>query len=90
MSEKKNELACMGSKLKLLRASLEVRQVDLSRKMGVPASTVSNIEVSENMNLRTLDKYLKGLDLEYSIVVKHPILGRVTLHENVFEEKRDV
>lgn len=82
MTASVKQLEKAGDLLRLIRESGGVGTRELARRLNVEGSTVSRMEGNENIEIRTLSKYLEQLDgVEVELIVKkdHKEIARIGL-----------
>ena len=67
-----DELILEELSLRALRKGLERTQVDVAEALGVGQDTVSRMESRCNIMVSTLDRYIKAIGGEVSIVAEFP------------------
>ncbi|MEO1245861.1 MAG: helix-turn-helix transcriptional regulator [Pseudomonadota bacterium] len=67
-----DELILEELSLRALRKGLKRTQVEVADALGIGQDTVSRLENRGNITLSTLDRYIKAIGGEVSIVAKFP------------------
>jgi len=67
-----DELILQEMSLRALRKDLKRTQVEVAEALGIGQDTVSRLEGRCNIMLSTLDRYIKAIGGEMSIVVEFP------------------
>lgn len=68
----KHKILSQSIELAKLRKTKQLKQTELAAMMGVSQASISKVESSKDIQLSTLQNYVRALGGEVSIIVKMP------------------